>query len=145
MGTVSPGYYVIFSKQGSNTCIGLDSSNNLCLQTFDATKSATTWLVEPAAGSDGFYLQHEDTGYCPHFGQDGSMPCASLDPNNTEYVIMADDVGDGYVAINNHDRSRVFDAKGAKNSVGTAIIPFRWNGNDNQKWRFTPTAALNTP
>lgn len=141
---VFAGYYIIFSKLGGNRCIGVNGSNQLCLKPFDKTTNVNTWIVNPIPGSTGYILEHQATGLSARFASDPiTLFDFSADPNNMEFTMVCDDVGDGYTAINNHDRSRVFDDR-ASRSDGT-IIPFPWNGGDNQRWRFVSTAVLANP
>lgn len=144
---IAAGTYIIFSSLGSKMCIGTSSDKTvLQLQTFDKTVSSNTWLVTPIGGSFGFNLEHQDTGNCARFGQTPiKLLGLSGDPNNMEFVLICDELQDGYVAINNHDRTRVFDLSQSKTSAGSAIIAFPWNGGGNQWWRFVPTASLDVP
>ncbi len=50
-----------------------------------------------------------------------------------EQVVVLDDVGGGYVAINNHDRDRVLDRSQARDQ-DPFVISFKWNGGNNQQW-----------
>ena len=50
-----------------------------------------------------------------------------------EQVVVLDDVGGGYVAINNHDRDRVLD-RSQSPEQDPFVISFKWNGHDNQQW-----------
>jgi len=74
---------------------------------------------------------------CARFGFEGRIPLVTFD-GNQEFEIHFDDVGDGLVAINNHDHSRVIDANGNNPGIGANVSPWPWNGGDNQRWRFVP-------
>lgn len=74
-----------------------------------------------------------------NFATDGGpINLNELDPWNEQFVLRVDDTGDGWVAINNHDQSRVFDATGNDPTLGVNVICFGWNGGDNQRWKFIP-------
>lgn len=138
------GYYLIFSKTGGKRCIGVDG-NNLRLQGFDKSSNANTWIVNPIPGTIGhFFLEHQQTGKCARFGV---TPIQLFDfgddPDNLEFAMVCDDCDNGYTAINNHDRTRVFDDAGSKSDG--LILPFQWNGGDNQRWRFVSTTVLDVP
>jgi hypothetical protein len=139
------GYYLIFSKIGGKRCIGIDDSKKLCLKAFDKNSNATTWIVNPVPGTIGhFFLEHQPTGWCARFGVSPiQLFDFSDDPDNLEFAMVCDDCDDGYTAINNHDRTRVFDDAGG-NADGQ-ILPFQWNGGNNQRWRFVSTAVLDIP
>lgn len=142
------GFYLIFTAQGNNMCLGLDTTTSprrLVLQKYvpDAIP-VLTWAMWPIPGSNMFYLQHFATGDCSRFesSDDQQVPVRALDPDDTEFVLGVDDVGDGNCAIKNHDLRRVFDCKEASNQEGTPIIGHKWNEGSNQKWRFVVVDAL---
>lgn len=138
------GYYLIFSKIGGKRCIGVDG-NNLRLQGFDKSSNANTRIVNPIPGTIGhFFLEHQQTGKCARFGVTPiQLFDFSQDPDNLEFAMVCDDCDNGYTAINNHDRTRVFDDAGGKSDG--LILPFQWNGGDNQRWRFVSTTVLDVP
>jgi hypothetical protein len=147
------GTYIIFLGTGSlanQLCLGVKTAPNgkksCTVATFDPASSATTWLLATVPGTDsesGLYLQHLDSQLCPHFGQSPIL-CDTLDPFNKEYFLRLDDLGDGQVAMNNHDRSYVMDANGDSPGVGANVTPWKWNNGGNQKWRFISTAQFTT-
>jgi hypothetical protein len=140
-----PGYYLIFSKIGGQHCIGVNGDKKLCLKAFDKSSNANTWIVNPIPGTIGhFILEHQATGWCARFGAEPiQLFDFAADPDNLEFAMVCDDVDNGYTAINNHDRTRVFDDAGGK--PDGMILPWKWNGGDNQRWRFVSTAVLDNP
>lgn len=142
MAAMSDGYYVIYTKLNDNMCLGID--DDLCvIRTFDGTPNFT-WTVRAIGGSsEGYFLQHNVTGKCLHFGQQrlqvASKPTVGF---GTEYVLTTDDVGDGYTALNNHDHSYVMDVYRSQTVQGTAVNAVHWNKGDNQRWRFIPASVL---
>ena len=45
-------------------------------------------------------------------------------------------LGDGWVAINNSAKDRVFDVEGGHPAPGTPVIQHPWGGGTNQMWQF---------
>lgn len=129
------GQYVVFLKYGSNLCLGVDADSKCQIVDYNSASSAATWNLLSVAGNPGLLLQHIDTGRYLTFGQ-SPIEVKDLVPNGIEFYIVLDDVGDGFVAINNHDESLVVDANGDTPSAGASITPWNWNGGDNQRWRF---------
>jgi hypothetical protein len=52
-------------------------------------------------------------------------------------LVCTVDMLDGgcWFALNNQDRSRVLDVSHGRTDKYTPLIPFKWNGGDNQRWR----------
>jgi hypothetical protein len=133
------GKYVVFLQVESNQCLGVNGGS-CALVKYNPQSSAATWNVRSVAGSRALLLQHVDTGLYLTFGQ-SPMEVKPLDPNGTEFYIVLDDVGDGFVAINNHDESLVVDANVHYSDQGVPtgeVTPWNWNGGSNQRWRFVP-------
>jgi hypothetical protein len=135
-----PGNYVIFTALGGGMCIGLDHSG-LVLRSFDSSSNATTWTVHSIAGSRGYHLQHQATGFCAHFSD--PIEVSTLNPGNTEFVQVSNDIAGGFVTISNHNETLVYAVYGASRQAGTSIIPDQWTaGQAQKKWRFIPAGAL---
>ena len=127
--------YIVYLKYGSSgLCLGIDAENVCRVVTYESQGTGATWNLMSLPGNPGLLLQHIDTGFFLTFGGD-SMQVQPLVPNGVEFYIVLDDVGDGFVAINNHDGSYVVDANGDTPDVGALITPWKWNGGDNQRWR----------
>jgi hypothetical protein len=139
---VFEGYFVIFSALGSSACIGVNGDSQLQLMPFNRNTNATTWILQPIPGSFGFYLEHQATGKCASFGA-SPLLAGTFDPNSGEFVLITDDVNDGLVTINNHDRTFLFDA--AYSKTDAKVIPNQGNGGSNQKWRIVSTGVLDVP
>ncbi len=138
-----PGFYAIFVKGNPSFCLGRDGTTyTLAMQTYDPLDKSLLWGVWPIHGSNGFFLQHLETTVCTTFSYSDHIGLTYLEPGNPDYVMMVDDVGEGYCAINNHNRSLVFDVQSSNYANGTLVVPYRWNGADNQKWQFVRTSAF---
>jgi hypothetical protein len=145
---MNPGNYNIINSTAPDLCLGASGGvgwNQFALvQQFPTINpEMSVWVVENTF--DGvprnFFLRY--AGFTPsriylRFGQPGAMAVVGLDISNIEFTMHADDVGDGLVAINNHDGSLVADANGDTPVVGAPVTPWGWNGGGNQKWRFIP-------
>lgn len=137
------GYYVIFTKQGSNMCVGIDANNNCVLVPFEGDDS-TTWIPQAISGTHLFYLIHQKTGLCAYFSEDDKIVLRNVYPTDDRCMVAAMNVKEGYVAINNWDDSLVWDAYRNSNKPYTAVNAYKWekDNNDNQRWRFVPTTVL---
>jgi hypothetical protein len=142
------GTYVIFLGTGSGTnryCLGVrvtDGRPNCVVVDYDPNSSAATWLASPTSEPNGLYLEHLDTNKAVHFGDSKAIYLDEIDPNDMEFFITLNNTGDGQVAINNHDASYVMDANGNNAGPGAPVTPRKWNGGNNQKWRFISTDIL---
>lgn len=159
MSTPSPGQYQILvkSKTGfahkENMYLGIKWPTDpgpvhyqmptLVVKTLNNIDPANeNWIVKPIEGTDGFRISRVgDPNSAVTFISTGDpIQLGFLDPTNQESVLHADDVGDGWVAINNHDRTRVFDARGDYPAPGADVLCEPWNHGDNQRWQFVPVS-----
>ena len=116
-------------QQGSDSWLSVNSDNHI-------------WSVRSIAGTDGFYLISKSLSLAAN-SKGSEIPedpwrADALVPTDDQFVIRIDDVGSGWVAINNHDKTRVMDAKGSQPIKGAPVLKWRWNGGDNERWQFLP-------
>ena len=144
------GPYNIINSTSSKLCLSAKASGIVEWNQFAFVQQFPTinpemsvWIVENTYdGNPGnFFLRY--AGFAAsriylRFGQPGAMAVVGLDISNKEFTMHADYVGDGLVAINNHDGSFVADANGDQPVVGAPVTPWGWNHGGNQKWRFVP-------
>jgi len=117
------------------------------LVTTSVADDCSLWQLAGIQGTAGFYLTNKKAGALQEavpeakhhfpsirFGSE-ALSLYPLDSMEPEFVLYADDVGDGYVAINNHDKSRVLDVRGGNRTAGASIFAWPWNGGENQRWR----------
>jgi hypothetical protein len=103
----------------------------------DAPKSGTMefWTVVPLLGTDSVYLLNLNANQFATFSDGKAIALRPLDVHDPGFIIKLDDVGDGWVAINNTGKDQVFDAQ-TPAGPATPVIPYRWNGGANQMWKF---------
>jgi hypothetical protein len=133
------GTYIVYLSTSDTACLGVDGNWHGQLVTANTSNSSTTWLVEAIPGTPNVYMRHVQSQRFARFGHSDSIHVDPLQSSDKEFVIKLDDLGDGLVAINNHDRSYVMDANGNHPSVGANVSPWKWNRGDNQRWRFVST------
>jgi Ricin-type beta-trefoil lectin domain-like len=140
------GYYNIILATSPNLCLGaaLGSPVTAKVSAFPSDMPrGSIWKVENVgwAPPGAFNFQYMGGNIGPLYARFGTSPIqiAPLEQVNEEFLLYTDDVGDGLVAINNHDRSFVMDANGDNPVVGAKVTPWKWNGGNNQRWRFVPT------
>ncbi len=152
MSNITPGKYRIILKANQSSALALGVkftpvrpgvSNPTLILMNQSDPALGTWSVEPIEGTDGFRLIYSDVlnGAVTFKSTGDPIGFNITNPYNEECVLHADDVGDGWVAINNHDRTRVFDGRGDDPTVGSDVICFAWNGGDNQRWQFIPISV----
>lgn len=138
---------LIESGLGNGLYLGiqkLSSGAVRCVTTTIDDPIGISWQMHPLIGTNMFYLQHAGIGWVCVTGQHGSDIVLAQQLNayaagdNNGQLITTDDVGLGLVAINNFDKSLVFDVKGASIVVGTEVICWDWNKGNNQRWRLNP-------
>lgn len=95
------------------------------------------WSIVALPGTDACYLSNDSAQLYACFSpNDKRVSLRPLDPFDPSFVIRLDNVGDGWVAINNGAKDQVFDAEGTGPKPGTPVIQYTWNGGDNQRWQF---------
>ncbi len=141
---MNEGQYYVMLGNSSDLCLaGTQPLNGVC-KIFHfpfITPYQPVWAVTKVADwapPGSFYLQYVPMNVYARFGVSGKIPLAPLVSGNEEFLIHFDDAGDGLVAINNHDHTYVMDANGSNPGVGANVSPYKWNGGDNQRWRFVP-------
>jgi len=136
------GYYVIFTRQGNNMCVGLSEDQTRCVLTPFKGDDSTTWVPQLVSGTRMFYLLHQKSGLGAYFADNNLIVVRQIYSTDDRSLVCVADVGAGYVAINNMQNDRVWDAYQESNRPWTQIRGHDWNGGDNQRWRFVPTTAL---
>lgn len=103
------------------------------------------WSIIPLPGTDACYLWNDNASlYACFTPDDERISLRPIDVHDPSFIIKLDNVGDGWVAINNSKKDRVFDAKGGAPVSGTPVIQYPWNGGDNQMWQIVDSnVALN--
>ena len=98
-------------------------------------------LRAEASGGDTFTLAWDADPGCLLSWGDGSFqlsndksPLEDMS-QGPESRFTVDFVDGCWFALNNPDRNRVVDVSRFGTAERTPIIPFAWNGGDNQKWR----------
>jgi hypothetical protein len=138
---------LIESGLGNGLYLGIQKLNNGTARCVTATISdpnGISWEIHPLIGTSMFYLQHAGTGLVCVTNQQGADIMLATQQNgyaagdNLGQLITTDDTGLGLVAINNYNKSLVFDVKGANIAVGTEVINWPWNSGNNQRWRLNP-------
>lgn len=139
----------IESGLGNGLLLGITTNNPVsgthgsCVTVNISDPNGTTWAIHPLGLTNAFYLVHAATGWVCFFTPAASAICL-VDQINSyaagsaaeAQIIIGDDTGAGLVAINNVNKSLVFDVRGGNTAVGTPVIPYGWNGGANQRWRF---------
>ena len=104
------------------------------------------WSIVPLPGTDALYLSNDTAGLYACFSPDSkAITLRPLDIHDPGFIIKLDDVGDGWVAINNGAKDQVFDVEGGVPSPGTPVIADPWNGTDTQQWRFVDASLVVPP
>lgn len=138
---VPAGKYRVLLKTGNG--LGMSTEGNYCCVALDSE----VWKVTPVQGTNTFYLTYDtyknkevSVEVTAYFDGDGNniALAETLDLSNPEFALILNDVGDGWVAINNHDETRVFDANGDNPKLGASVQAWKWNKGDNQRWKFVP-------
>jgi hypothetical protein len=137
----------IESGLGNGLLLGISTANApggthaRCVTVDINDPNGTTWGLHPLALTSAYYLVHVATGWVCYFADDNSG-IYLVDQNNgyaagqsLGQIILADDTGEGLVAVNNYNKSRVFDVQGGNAVLGAPVIPYGWNGGANQRWR----------
>jgi hypothetical protein len=146
--SVLAGKYNILLKTGNALGVSADEKyGNYCC----VSLNAVVWTVTPVEGTNIFYLsyiiqQNEiliDGTSARFNGDRNTITLDSLyNPREPEYAMILNDVGDGWVAINNHDETLVFDAQGDHPELGASVQGWKWNKGDNQRWKFVPVSIV---
>lgn len=114
-----------------------DTSFRFTLQLNVATSGGSTYI--------GYTIVSVASGMAVRFTGAGQQVVADVTPADAagrlDCLWRMDDVGGGYFAVNNYDRSQVFDVKGGGCDNGTAIVAWGWNKGDNQRWRFDEASS----
>ncbi|MEV8520969.1 RICIN domain-containing protein [Dyella marensis] len=149
---MNQGTYVVFLGTSTETkllCLGTKKHRGTetvcCVKKFDAKNPDIVWTLVPVPGTkdiQGFYLKHEQTGLCARFGDSEGIMVDKFGPEDTEYFMRLDSVGDGFMAINNHSADLVMDASGDDPQPEATVAPHKWNRGGNQRWRFVSTSLL---
>jgi hypothetical protein len=130
--------YFIFLKDTSQGTRCLDvGSNGVSLQAnnFSVPSLTQNWKLYPAPGWEtqgGCYLLNLAQQKFAAFGN-SPIQLVTFDATNVELFLLLQPVGDGWVAINNHNASRVMDTN--MSDPNFAVSPYKWNGGANQQWR----------
>lgn len=99
------------------------------------------WKVVPLFGTDALYLLNLTANMYATFSAGESIALRPLDVHDPGFIIKLDNVSDGWVAINNTAKDRVFDAQ-APLSPGSPVIQYPWQGGANQLWKFVDSDAV---
>ena len=110
----------------------------------DLPEPGTTefWKVVPLVGTDACYLLNLTANMYATFSAGETIGLRPLDVYDPGFIIKLDNVGDGWVAINNTGKDQVFDAKGGSPTPGTPVIQYPWQGGANQMWKFVDSDAI---
>jgi Ricin-type beta-trefoil lectin domain-like len=139
----------IESGLGNGLLLGITTKNapggthGSCITVNIDDPNGTTWQLDPLLLTNAFYLVHVATGWVCYFSAQVGL-ILMVDPidgyaagsGGENQIIIGDDTGAGLVAINNVDKSLVFDVQGGNPALGTPVVPYKWNGGANQRWRF---------
>lgn len=140
---------VIESGLGQGLFLGVSlaspppGAHGICVVTPVSDPNGISWGIHPLFGTQMFYLVHAATGYVCGFNGSNSIQLidqqvASGVGQNLGQLITTNDVGQGYVALNNYNLSLVFDVRGGPPAPGTPVIGYGWNQGANQFWRLNP-------
>lgn len=101
----------------------------------------TDWLVRDIPGTSSKLLMKRGGSADGQVvtwvggGEYDLMPLRDYVPGDQEQVVMFDELDGGFVAINNHNKTRVVDRQETKGPRKSAwVIFFPWNGGWNQQW-----------
>ena len=95
------------------------------------------WTLVPLPATDAYYLLNQTANLFACFASDDKrVALRPLDVHDPSFVVKLDDVGDGWVAINNGAKDRVFDVEGGHPAPGTPVIQHPWGDGTNQMWKF---------
>jgi hypothetical protein len=100
------------------------------------------WAITPIKGTDAYYLLNQNADLYACFTPDSQVialrPLDIFDPG---FIIKLDDVGDGFVAINNSARDNVFTTQ-YHPSPGAPVTRAPWQGSDAQIWKFVESGMV---
>lgn len=129
-------------RQDMNAYLSVWKSNHddiwcLCVRPLNDS-NGTDWILRDIPGSRAkFLIKDGGSGGGDYVtwvgGNDRIMLVRPHRDGWEEQVVLLDDAGDGFVAVNNHDRDRVMDRSEAK-VTDPFVVSFPWNGGDNQQW-----------
>jgi len=99
------------------------------------------WSIIPLPGTDACYLWNDNANmYACFTPDDHRISLRALDVYDPSFIIKLDDVGDGWVAINNSAKDNVFTAQDAAN--GGAVIQYPWAAGDRQRWKLVDSNII---
>lgn len=94
------------------------------------------WSVVPLPGTDSYYLFNETAEQFACFEADGKpITMRPLDVLDPRFIVKLDNVGDGFVAINNGAKDRVFSIGGSPVNPGSPVFPAPWASSPDQRWK----------
>ena len=94
------------------------------------------WSVVQLPGTDALYLLNETAELFACFEADGKpITLRPLDVHDPRFIVKFDNVGDGFVAINNSAKDRVFSVGGSPVNPGTPVFPAPWASGPDQTWK----------
>ena len=94
------------------------------------------WSVVSLPGTDSYYLLNETAELFACFEADGKpITLRPLDVLDARFIVKFDNVGDGFVAINNSAKDRVFSAGGSPVNPGSPVFPAPWASGPDQRWK----------
>ncbi|HEV2865053.1 MAG TPA: hypothetical protein VGX37_00925 [Allosphingosinicella sp.] len=99
------------------------------------------WSIIPLPGTDACYLWNANANLYASFTAGGpGVGLRALDVHDPSFIMKLDDVGDGWVAINNSAKDGVFTAQ--QPTPGAPVLESPWKGGDYQMWRFVDANIL---
>lgn len=133
------------SRKGVPLYLGVDiiEGEPALILVDDSAPASDEWQLLPIGGTSLYYLCYitsDSRLLYTYFGATGdSITLVESDPWDPNLQVRLDQTDGGWVAINNHDGSRVFDGSGnGPYSNGNSVICYPWNGGGNQQWKFLP-------
>ena len=131
--------YCIASAGGSVWLGAVQDPSGMYLCDVEAAPQRGTmqfWSVVPLPGTDSYYLLNESAELFACFDADGKpITLRPLDVLEPRFIVKLDNVGDGFVAINNSAKDRVFSVGGSPVNPGSPVFPAPWASGSDQRWK----------
>ncbi|HEY0105753.1 MAG TPA: hypothetical protein VGB91_06675 [Rhizomicrobium sp.] len=107
-----------------------------------AAAGALVWSFRDIPGTQHLFLKHEDSGLYAKFAErNGAITLAKLDPYDRLFALLLHDVGDGFVAIRNHEGALAMGARNGSQEDGTRILALPFGALPSLHWLFGPPTS----
>ncbi len=139
--------YSIYCRHGASATpllMGVKASNPDTVVQCAATPAAglLVWSLREIPGSEHVFLKHEDSGLHARFAErNGMIALARLDLYDPLFALQLQDVGDGFVAIRNHEGSLAMGVRNGAREDGARILALPPTGSPSMQWMFGPPSA----